>query len=42
VSLSILSSFLAFWCLLPKGGKIRGVNNFSTICVAVGASCHIR
>jgi hypothetical protein len=34
--------FSLFWCLLPKGEKIRGDNNFSMLCVVAGASCHIR
>jgi hypothetical protein len=33
--------FSSFWCLFPKGEKIRGVNNFSMLCVTVGASCLI-
>jgi hypothetical protein len=33
--------FSPFWCLLPKGEKIRGVNNFLMLCVAIGASCQI-
>jgi hypothetical protein len=26
------SLFRSFWCLMPKGDKIRGVNRFSTSC----------
>ena len=29
----VLSSFLFFLCFMPKGEKIRGINNFLTPCV---------
>jgi hypothetical protein len=34
--------FSPFWCLLPKEEKIRGVNKFSSLYVAAGATCLIR